>query len=53
MAKRKVSNVGENSVISFLIEIFQRLKALTTLFYTPNVAHANFSVETIPAHGKT
>jgi hypothetical protein len=53
IAKLKLSNFDENSVISFLIEIFQRLNALSKPFYTPNVAHANFSVETIPANRKT
>jgi hypothetical protein len=53
IAKHNLSNFVENSVISILIEIFQRLNALSTPFYTPNVAHANFSVETIPAHRET
>jgi hypothetical protein len=53
IAKRKLSNFGENCVISFLIQISRRLNALSTPFYTPNVAHANFSVETIPANHKT
>jgi hypothetical protein len=51
--KRKLSNFGENSDISFLIQISRCLNALSTSFYTPNVAHANFSVETIPANHKT
>jgi hypothetical protein len=53
VAKRKLSNFDENSVISFPIEISRRLNALSTPFYKPNVAHANFSVETIPAIRKT
>jgi hypothetical protein len=53
IAKRNVSNFDENSVISFLIEMFRRLRALSTPFYTPNVAHVDFSVETIPANRKT
>jgi hypothetical protein len=52
-AKRILSNFGENSVISILIVISQGLNALTTLFCTPNVAHANFRVETIPANPNT
>jgi hypothetical protein len=35
------------------MEIFRRLYAHSTPFYTPNVAHANFSVERIPANRKT
>jgi hypothetical protein len=53
IAKCKVSNFGENSVISILIEIFRRLNALPTPFYTPNVAHGYFGVKTIPANRKT
>jgi hypothetical protein len=53
IAKRILSNFGENSVISFLIQISRRLNALSTPFYTPNVAHANFSVKTIRANRKT
>jgi hypothetical protein len=53
IAKRKLSIFDENSVISFLIDMFRRLNCLSTPFYTPNVAHANFSVETIPANRKT
>jgi hypothetical protein len=53
IAKRKFSNFGENSVISFLMDISRRLNALSTPFFRPNGAHANFSVETIPAHRKT
>jgi malic enzyme len=53
IAKRKLSNFGENSVISILIMISQVLNALPTTFYTPNVAHANFSVETISANHKS
>jgi hypothetical protein len=43
----------ENSVMSFLIQIFRRLNAPFTLFYTPNVVHAAFSVETDSAIRKT
>jgi hypothetical protein len=35
------------------MEIFRRLYALATPFYTPNVAHANYSVETVPVNPKT
>jgi hypothetical protein len=49
IAKRNLSNFDENSVISFLIEILRHLNALSTPFYTPNVLHVDFSVETIPA----
>jgi hypothetical protein len=45
--------ISTKTVISFRIEILQRLNALSTLFYTPNVAHVDFSVETIPANRKT
>jgi hypothetical protein len=53
IAKRKLSNFVESSVISFLIEIFQRLNALSTPLYTPNVAQANFIVKSVPANRKT
>jgi hypothetical protein len=53
IAKRNLWNFDENSVISSLIEIFRRLNALSTPFYTPNVEHANFSVETVPVNPKT
>jgi hypothetical protein len=36
---RKLSNFDENIVISFLIEMFRRLRAHSTPFYTPNVVH--------------
>jgi hypothetical protein len=48
-AKGKYSHSDENSGISFLIEIFRLLYALSTPFHTPNVAHANCSVKTFPA----
>jgi hypothetical protein len=51
--KRNHWNFDENSVISFLIEIFRRLYAHSTPFYTPNVARTKISVETIPANPKT
>jgi hypothetical protein len=53
IGKRNLSNFDENSVISFLIEMFRRLRALSTPFYKANVLHVDFSVETIPANRKT
>jgi hypothetical protein len=53
IAKRKLSNFDENCVISIRIEIFRRLNALSTPFYTPNVLHADFCVETSAANRKT
>jgi hypothetical protein len=53
IAKCNLSNFDENSVTSFRIEILRHLKALSTLFYTPNVVHVDCSVETIPANRKT
>jgi hypothetical protein len=53
IANRNLSNFDENSVISFRIEILRRLNALSTPFYTPNVVHVDFSVETIPVNRKT
>jgi hypothetical protein len=50
IAYGNLSNFDENCVISFLIEILRRLNALSTPFYTPNVLHADFSIETIPAN---
>jgi hypothetical protein len=44
--------LDENSVISFLIEIFRHLKAHFTLPYTKNVVHTAFCVETGPAARK-
>jgi hypothetical protein len=52
IANGNLSNFDESSVISFRIEILRRLKALSTPFYTPNVLHADFSIETIPANRK-
>jgi hypothetical protein len=48
IAKRNLSDFDENSIISFRIEISQRLNGLSTPFYTPNVEQTNFSVEIIP-----
>jgi hypothetical protein len=53
IAKRNLSNFDENCVISFRIEILRRLNAPSTPFYTPNVLHVDFSVETIPVNRKT
>jgi putative component of membrane protein insertase Oxa1/YidC/SpoIIIJ protein YidD len=53
IGKLNLSNFDENSVISFLIEILRHLNAPSTPFYTPNVVHADFRVETIPANRKT
>jgi hypothetical protein len=41
------------NVISLLIEIFRRLEAHFTPFYTQNVVHATFSVGTSPAPRKS
>jgi hypothetical protein len=53
IAKRNLSNFYKISVISFRIEILRLLNALSTLFYTANVLHVDFSVERIPANRKT
>jgi hypothetical protein len=53
IAKCNLSNFYEISVISFRIETLRRSYALSTPLYTPNVAHVDFSVETIPANRKT
>jgi hypothetical protein len=53
IAKRNLSNFDEISVIPFRIEILRRLNALSTPFYTPNVLHADFCVETIPVNRET
>jgi hypothetical protein len=53
IAKRNLSNFDEMSIISFRIEILRRLNALSTPFYTANLFHVDFSVETIPANRKT
>jgi hypothetical protein len=43
--KQSFADLDETSDISFLIEIFRRLIAPITLFYTPHVAHAAISFE--------
>jgi hypothetical protein len=53
IAKRKLTNFGENSFISFLIDTFRCFNGLSPPFYKLNVAHGNFSIETIPANRKT
>jgi hypothetical protein len=53
IAERNLSNFGENAVISFPFEILRHLNARYTPFYTPNLLHVDFSVETIPANRKT
>jgi hypothetical protein len=52
-AKRNLWSTSMKTVISFLIEIFRRLKALFAPFYEANVLHADFSVETSPGNRKT
>jgi hypothetical protein len=52
IANGNLSNFDENCVISFRIEILRRLNALSTPFYSPNVLHVDFSVETISANRK-
>jgi hypothetical protein len=53
IANGNLSYFDENCVISFLIAILRRLNALSTPFYTPNVVHVDFSVETIPVNRKS
>jgi hypothetical protein len=53
IAKRNPSKFYEISVISFRIEILRRSYALSTVLYTPNIVHVDFSVERIPANCKT
>jgi hypothetical protein len=53
LAKRNPSSISTKTVISFLIEIFRRLDALSTPFYSPNTVQAYFIVETSPATRKT
>jgi hypothetical protein len=52
-AKRNLWSTSMKTVISFLIEIFRRLKALFAPFHEANVLHADFSVETSAGNGKT
>jgi hypothetical protein len=48
-----LSPISTKTVISFLIEIFQPLNALSTPFCVPKAVHADFIVETSPATRKT
>jgi hypothetical protein len=52
-AKRNLSKLDENSVISIRIEILRRSNALSPPLDTPNVVHVDFSVETFPTIRKT
>jgi ribosome-associated translation inhibitor RaiA len=52
IAKCSFSNFDENSVISIRFEILRRLNALSTPFYTLNVVHVDFSIETSAANRK-
>jgi hypothetical protein len=53
IAKRNLSDFEEISVISFRIEMFRRLRAVSTLSYTSNVRLTSFSFEISPANCKT
>jgi hypothetical protein len=53
LAKLNLSSISTKTVISFLIEIFRRLNALSTPFYAANAVHTDFSVETSPATRQT
>jgi hypothetical protein len=53
LGKLNLSTISAKTVISFLIEIFRRLDALSTPFYAPNAVHSDFIVETSPANRKT
>jgi hypothetical protein len=52
-AELNLSSISMKTVISFLIEIFRRLNALSTPFYAANAVHADFIVETSSATRKT
>jgi hypothetical protein len=52
LAKLNLSSISTKTVISFLIEIFQRLNARSTPFCAPNAVHADFIVETSQATRK-
>jgi hypothetical protein len=43
----------KSTVISFKLDIFRRLTAHFSPFYTPNAVHLTFSVATIPGNRKT
>jgi hypothetical protein len=53
LAKLNLSLITTKTVISFLIEIFLLLDALSTPIYAANAMHADFSAETVPATRKT
>jgi hypothetical protein len=53
LAKLNLSSISRKTIISFLIEIFRRLNALSPPFYAANAVHADFIVETSPATRKT
>jgi hypothetical protein len=52
LAKLNRSSISTNTVISFLIELFRRLNALSTPFCVPNAVHADFIVQPSPASRK-
>jgi hypothetical protein len=52
-AELNLSSISTKTVISYLIEIFQRLDALSSPFYAANAMHADFIVDTSPATRKT
>jgi hypothetical protein len=49
LAKLNLSSISTKSVISFLIEIFRCINALSTPLYAANAVHADFIIETSPA----
>jgi hypothetical protein len=53
LAKLNLSSNWKKIVISFLIEIFRRLNALSTTIYAANAMHADFIIETSPATRQT
>jgi hypothetical protein len=53
LAKLNLSSISTKTIISFLIEIFLRLDALSNPLYAANAVHADFTIETSPATRKT
>jgi hypothetical protein len=53
LAKLYLSSISPKTVISFLIEIFRCLDALSNPFYAAKARHADFTIETSPATRKT
>jgi hypothetical protein len=53
LEKLNLSSLSTKTAISFLIEMFWSLKALSTPFCAPNAVHADFIVEAGPATRKT